>query len=144
MGIDLKQVEEFAIKMRQNPKKTILIIVVLIIVGVMWSYADGFFGEKGKQNASAAKSADGIKSDDKIYQGKNAVGNVTGYIKIDGDKIFFPEITDTSNLKRNTPFEYQGVKYLIVSIETSSTLMLQPNRDPRHSVLSNVVGKKYK
>ncbi|MDA2929190.1 hypothetical protein MYX84_04440 [Acidobacteria bacterium AH-259-O06] len=73
-----------------------------------------------------------------IYQNGEVVGEVTGRVTIDGNRVEFTELTNTAQLDRDKPFEYQRRKLRIVQIRSSSGMKLGM-QGPRENVLGDVV-----
>jgi hypothetical protein len=75
----------------------------------------------------------------KIYQGGVPVGDVTGEISRDGSKWTFKQISNTTRLQTDQPFEYQRNRLRIVGIG-SRTGMLVNMTDSGTQQATDVLG----
>jgi hypothetical protein len=81
----------------------------------------------------------------KIYQKGKSVGNITGEVVFSDDQIIFAEITDSSELDRGQPIEYQRYKLRIIKIESAIGLYIGASTsgsETKSGVLKNVVCEK--
>jgi hypothetical protein len=95
------------------------------------------------------KSMDWIatREPDKIYQDGKVVGDVSGPVEDTDLYIKFQELSETSALNQNIPFEYQKYKLKIKQIESITGMKIDTSNDKssvKRSVLSNVVCEKIK
>ena len=59
-----------------------------------------------------------------IYQNGQEVGNVVGDVLIQENRVTFQRITDTGNLNRDEPFEYQRERLRIVEMGSTATVRI--------------------
>ena len=82
-----------------------------------------------------------IRDPKKIYQNGKEVGNVTGQVEErNDDSIIFYELCETSELKRDHPFEYQNETLKIT--EVGHEVKFKIGTPNKNNVLENVVCKK--
>ena len=119
---------------QKHPLKTAIIITTLIILGLAAFYLQ----KKGKQSAADIEQQGARK----IYQNNIVVGEITGEVNIEGDYLIFKELSETGALKKNIPFEYEGVKYLIVRLENYIKEYIDEKSQKRYDILRDVTCKK--
>ena len=81
----------------------------------------------------------------KIYQSGKPVGDVTGAVSIDGPKVIFKQLSDTTDLQADKPFDYQRSTLKIVSIASRTGMLVDmSDSGTRHArdVLGDVVCEK--
>jgi hypothetical protein len=80
----------------------------------------------------------------RIYQDGMPVGNVVGIVKEIGDNTVFEKISETSDLKRNLPFEFKRATYRIVKIGRTSAVDISDLTGSHEAVLAEVVCQRMK
>ena len=81
----------------------------------------------------------------KLYQGGNAIADITGQVNSVGERIVFEQIANTSGMNTNETFEYQRDTYRVIQIETIIGMKsVASNTGARvlQSVMENVVCEK--
>jgi len=73
----------------------------------------------------------------KIYQDGKDVGDVTGQIKTIDNSFTFQQVSNTAELNKNLPFEYQGKKLKIVKV--GKEIKIKIGTPTRMNVLEDVV-----
>ena len=130
--------------------KTTFIITILTIIVLAGFYLQGYLRKRGEQSATNIESSKSISQTqnqqelNKIYQNNKVVGEITGEVKIEDDYIFFEELSETSDLKKNTPFEYQGGKYVITRMENYIKEYINMTSKKKCDILKGVTCKKLK
>ncbi len=128
----------------------IIITLVVIIVSLkilLWTWTSQIDPKATLQKYfnNKPKIADIVVTRDpnKIYQNRSSVGDVTGSVQTKDEQVIFAEITNTSSLKYNEPFEYQRVKLKIVKVGEMIGLQ-SDGRTTKQSVIKDVVCEKIK
>ena len=130
--------------------KTTFIITILTIIVLAGFYLQGYLRKRGEQSATNIESSKSISQTqnqqelNKIYQNNKVVGEITGEVKIEDDYIFFEELSETSDLKKNTPFEYQDGKYVITRMENYIKEYISMTSEKKYDILKGVTCKKLK
>ena len=137
--------------MKKLPIKALMITAVLIIIVLSGLYLKGYVNKKSTQSDIFNEETESIsqkekhQDSNKIYQDNKVVGLITGEVTLDpvGDT-FFEEISETTNLKRNLPLEYQGVKYQIIRMENYIKEYVNTKSEKKYDVLRGVTCREYK
>jgi len=77
-----------------------------------------------------------------IYQDGKIVGKVGGDIKELNGKIVFQKLYDTVYLKRNLPFKYKRVQFIIKKYGTTALMGFVPGEGMKEAVIDNVICEK--
>jgi hypothetical protein len=83
-----------------------------------------------------------IRDDSKIYQNGKPVGNILGDVIEEGDKIIFPQLTDTSDFQQDQVFEYKRYKLKVQHIARSMGMKVvssSSGSSVKNAVLEEVV-----
>jgi hypothetical protein len=78
----------------------------------------------------------------KIYQSGEAVGDAIGDVSTAGSRVTFKQLANTTNLRRDQPFEYHRSTYKIVSIASEAGMwvnMTDTGTQQGRDVLGDVV-----
>lgn len=149
-----KQLEGYWEALKKDTKKQIILGVIIICIFIIGTVSSGFLIETGKKLANNTNGQKAKKEQqkiikkqelNKIYQDNKVVGEITEEVKIEGegDYIFFEELSETSDLNREIPFEYQEVKYIIIEIKKEIS-EYRTMRSKKEFVLKSVLCKKFK
>jgi hypothetical protein len=124
-----------------------LVAIVVFLKILLWTWTSQIDPKATLQKYfnNKPKIADIVVTRDlnKIYQNSNSVGDVTGSVQTKDEQVIFAEITNTSSLDYDKPFEYQRVKLKIVQIGEMIGLQ-SDGRTTKQSVIKNVVCEKIK
>lgn len=81
-----------------------------------------------------------IRDPKKIYQNGKEVGDVTGEVKTIDNFFTFQQVSNTTELNRNLPFEYKGKTLKIVKVGPDIKIKMGPPM--RMNVLEDVICEK--
>lgn len=104
--------------------KIIITVVIIILAGyilkVTWTSQIDVPKSIQKPMESLPKINDFIATRDEscIYQNGECVGEISGEIKIEGDIIYFSEISNTKNLKVKEIIEYKRWKLKLIKYKS--------------------------
>jgi hypothetical protein len=94
------------------------------------------------REAAPKKDVIATRDPNKIYQNGLPVGNVIGGVKEVDDTTVFEKISETSDLKRDAPFEFKRDKLKIIKIEQVSAVDISNLTGSHEAVLKDVVCKR--
>ncbi len=80
------------------------------------------------QKAVAPPEWVATRDPNKIYQGGKIVGDVSGPVEPKDRQVSFAQLSNTGDLDRGQPFEYQRLRLRVVRIHTAVGMKVEPSR----------------